>query len=61
MAATDAAMDKYKRRDWVLGPVHVIRRGYREDSQYGILLWGTTLDIWIKNTLWTIRKDKRYE
>ena len=47
------------RRDWFIGPLHVIVRGYREPAQYGCLLWSTghgwTFDVWIHQTLWTLR------
>ena len=52
------------RKDLYVGPLHIIMRGYREGPQYGTLFWGRevrnpTLDIWIKQTLFTFRlKDK---
>lgn len=51
------------RKDWYLGPLHIIVRGYKENSQYGALLWGrkirsTTLDIWFNKTLITFTRDK---
>lgn len=49
------------RKDFYIGPLHIIIRGYTDDPQYGTLLWGSnnkTLDIWFNRTLFTFRKAK---
>lgn len=49
------------RKDLLLGPFHLIVRGYRDSPQYGVLLWGRrrsrTLDIWVYRTLLTLRRN----
>jgi len=45
-----------KRQDWYFGKWHLIRRSYGEHPQYGFLYWSGTLDIWLRQTLWTIRR-----
>ena len=50
------------RRDWYVGRLHIIRRGYSV-WQCGLMLWGwasvqrhaPTLDVWVRRTLWTFR------
>lgn len=55
-------MQKYRRRDWFFGPLHLIKRGYRE-PQYGFLIWRDpaertpTLDVWVRRTLLTLRRS----
>ena len=53
---------KWKREDYVFGPLHIIVRGYRANAQYGVLLWGDkthkTLDIWVRQTLITFRRSQ---
>lgn len=48
------------RKDWFLGRLHIIRRGYVE-PQYGMLYWGGTLDVWFHETLWTFTRTKYYD
>lgn len=53
-----------ERKDFYIGPLHIIMRGYRENPQYGMLFWGKnikdpTLDVWIKQTLFTFRLDDK--
>lgn len=53
------------RKDWHWWRLHIIKRGYRDDPQYGFILWGMrrntpTLDVWIKRTLWTVRVNRDY-
>lgn len=51
------------RIDRRIGRLHYIRRTYKDDPQYGFILWGVgrnlflvpTLDIWIHRTLITLR------
>ena len=56
-------MRKRERKDYFLGPVHVIVRGHSESSQYGFLTWSIhrkhTLDIWFAQTLITIRRNSK--
>lgn len=54
------------RRDWYLGRLHLIRRGYESHPQYGWLIWSSaynaftawTLDVWFHRTLWTVRWNR---
>lgn len=52
-------MDDPWRSDWLIGRLHIIRRGHDQPPQYGFLLWGfkrresITLDVWFRQTLWT--------
>ena len=47
------------RKDWTLGNWHLIRRP-AQMTQYGWLLWSLhgehTLDVWLRRTLWTLRR-----
>lgn len=51
------------RKDYYFGRLHLIVRGYRDSPQYGILMWRAfksepwTIDIWIRQTLYTFRKN----
>lgn len=48
------------RRDWNIGRLHIIKRGYKDPPQWGCLLWGgqnvggMTFDVWMRQTLWTV-------
>lgn len=49
----------YNNRFLHAGPLHLIVRNYRDDPQYGFLAGGRrgtrTLDIWVRQTLFTLR------
>ena len=51
---------KRERKDYYLGPLHVIIRGYSQGPQYGILTWSIhrrhTVDVWFSQTLITFRR-----
>lgn len=49
------------RRDWHTGRLHVIRRNYGRPPLYGWMWWNGTLDVWVRQTLWTFRTYRRYE
>lgn len=55
------------RKDFYIGRLHFIVRGYRERPQYGMLLWSCDwrrhwcLDIWFHQTLYTITRDGRWD
>lgn len=57
----DGMRKKRERKDYFLGPLHVIVRNHSESSQYGFLTWSInrkhTLDIWFAQTLITIRRN----
>lgn len=55
----------YARKDYHLGRLHLITRGYPESPQYGVLLWGGrghgwTLDVWVHRRLYTLRTGRTF-
>lgn len=44
-----------QRKDWRIGRLHIIKRGYPDEPEYGFLLWNKTLDVWCGRTLFTFR------
>ena len=53
---------KTQRKDYFIGPAHLILRKSTQRPQYGILAWGInrkyTLDVWVHRSLITFRCDK---
>lgn len=48
------------RSDWYCGRWQLIRRGYMDHPQYGLVFWKSrrdlTLDMWFRRTLWTLKR-----
>lgn len=52
----------WRRSDWKVGRVHLIRRSYLKEREFGVMFWGyqainpvPTLDVWVGRTMWTLR------
>jgi len=54
-------VDGWRRTDWRLGRVHVIRRGPSRNREYGVVVWGAgphwvpTVDVSTGRSMWTVR------
>ena len=59
------AVERNTRRDYQVGPMHLIVRTHSESPQYGVLLWGgyhspgRTFDVWVRRTLITLRVGRK--